>query len=251
MKRLISLAAVIFSIFIISFGSASDNTTAHADFGGVSHGHSHSHSHSYSHHSYRRTRSGSNDDSDNSPLKYAVAGIVAVGFFAYFKLNKYEESKNYEYNVFTIKPNFDKDDMNAHIRNIFTELQEAWMIKDISSVRRYLTERYFEKNQKILEKTLINPDLCNIIEDIDIAYVRITDCAKLFGKYAFRAEIKVKMLDYTVKRNSDIIDGEIVIDGNSELRVTRIYTYEFECPENSAYPEKWKLNNIKLEKQLV
>ncbi len=251
MKRLISLAAVIFSIFIISFGSGSDNAkmVVHADFGGVGHSGG-GHSFSHSSHSYRSHHSGTHDFEDILLLLI----IVGFGVFVYLVLrgiSERVERKHREYNVFTIQPNFDKDNMTDHVRNIFTELQEAWMIRDISSVRRYLTDRYFDKNQKILERTLIKPDLYNIITEIDIRYVKITKCAKKFGKYVFKAEIKAKMLDYIVKRDSEIIDDDIVMSGSSKLRVTRIYHYEFECPENSAYPEKWKLNNIKLEKQLV
>lgn len=123
------------------------------------------------------------------------------------------------------------------------------MIRDISSVRRYLTNRYFAKNQKRMEINFIEPDLYNIIDDIDIVYVGVTDCAKKFGKYLFKAKIEVKMLDYIVKRDSDNVDGDIVMSGSSKLRVSRIYTYEFECRENSSVPEEWKLRNIEMIKQ--
>ena len=247
-KRMISLTAVISGIFILFF---SDNAVmnAHADFGGVGHSGG-GHSFSHSSHSYRSHHSGTHDFEDILLLLI----IVGFGVFVYLVLrgiSERVERKHREYNVFTIQPDFDKDNMTDHVRNIFTELQEAWMIRDISSVRRYLTDRYFAKNQKILERTLIKPDLYNIITEIDIRYVKITKCAKKFGKYVFKAEIKAKMLDYIIKKDSAIVDGDVVMSGSSKIRVCRIYNYEFECSENSANIEDWKLKSIVLVKKAV
>ena len=182
-KRMISVAAVIFSIFILFF---SDNAVmnAYADFGGVGHSGG-GHSFSHSSHSYRSHHSGTHDFEDILLLLI----IVGFGVFVYLVLrgiSERVERKHREYNVFTIKPKFDKDNMTDHVRNIFTELQEAWMIRDISSVRRYLTDRYFDKNQKILERTLIKPDLYNIITEIDIRYVKITNDMHMFLLLQFR-----------------------------------------------------------------
>ena len=250
MKKKFLIASAIFFLFIASFGIVENTfTVAHADFGGVGHSGG-GHSFGHSSHSYRSHHSGTHDFEDILLLLI----IVGFGVFVYLVLrgiSERVERKHREYNIFTIQPDFDKDNMADHVRNIFTELQEAWMIRDISSVRRYLTDRFFDKNQKILERTLIKPDLYNIITEIDIRYVKITKCAKKFGKYVFKAEIKAKMLDYIVKKDSAIVDGDVVMSGSSKIRVCRIYNYEFECSENSANIEDWKLKSIVLVKKAV
>lgn len=248
-KRLISLAAVIFSIFILSFSSGSDNaiTIAHADFGGVSHSYrSRSHSHSHSHRFRHSHRSDGKIDKWDI-LECSVCGFVLVAYLAN-KFNLFEKYYNRKY--YTIEPAFDKEEMKDHVKKVFTELQESWVKRNISSVRKYLSDNYYERNQQILQREYLDTDHYNIIEDIDIYYVKLTKAAKNINKYGFEAEIKVSMYDYVVKKYYDIFYRNELVSGSKDEKVNRIYRYHFECSENSANIEDWKINSIRLVKNV-
>ena len=238
-KRLISVAAVIFSIFILSFSSVSDNAVmnAHADFGGVSHSH---HSRSRSHRSSHSHSDGKIDKRDI--LEYSLCGICLVSFLVkkFDLYGKYRDRKYY-----TIETSFDEEKMKDYVRKVFTELQEAWVRRNISSVRKYLSDDYYKRNQKILEREYIDRNRYNMIEDIDIRYVKLTKASKSINKFVFEAELKVSMYDYIVKKYYDIFYRNELVSGSKDKKVTRIYRYNFECPKNSDDPEDWKITEIR------
>lgn len=256
MKRFFSVIAVFFCLFMFAFHveKSEDIVNAHADFGNVGHGGGGGNGGGHSAHGYgNRSYSGYSDDDDDKAVIFIIGGIMIIGATAAYKYIQWEQKqktireKSAKRKISVIRLSFDKSDMERYIEDLFMKLQETWAARDITPVKKYLTEDFFEKNQKILEKEYIKPDLYNVIEDVSISRITLTNGVKKGGKFVFEAHINAQMTDYVVSRNSDIVD-EVVVKGSDKVSVNRKYKYTFECADDSSVPENWKLKNITLVK---
>lgn len=256
MKRFFSVIAVFFCLFMFSahVEKSGDIMTAHADFGNVGHGGGGGNGGGHSAHGYgNRSYSGYSDDDDDKAVIFIIGGILFIGAAAIFKYIQWEKKQKIirqneaKKKISVLKLSFDKSDMEQYIENLFMELQETWSARDITPVKKYLTDDFFEKNQKILEKEYIKPDLYNVIKDVSISRITLTNGVKNDSNYVFEAHITAQMTDYVVSRNSDIVD-EVVVKGSDKVSVNRKYKYTFECVDDSSVPENWKLKNITLVK---
>lgn len=256
MKKIFSVIAVVLCLFMFSahVEKSGDIMTAHADFGNVGNGGGGGGLGGHSAHSYgNRSYSGNGSEDDDKAVIFIIGGILFVGAAAIFKYIQWEQKQKVirqnaaKKKVSVLKLSFDKADMEQYIEDLFMKLQETWSARDISPVRKYLTDDFYEKNRKILENSYIKPDLYNVIEDVAISRITLTNAVKNDDDYVFEAYINAQMIDYVVRRDSDIVD-EAVVNGSDSIPVSRKYKYTFECSGNSNVPENWKLKNITLVK---
>lgn len=263
LKRLFSLIAVLFCLFMLPFHTFDTKMmTTHADFGdygldsdsgggGGGHG---------SYHSY--DDSGSSDSSGGVTLTkketavmfsvVAVASVLVIILLRYLskrsskKIDQYyEEHKNDKslmYDVsdecMKLRQQIDEERFCEYIRELFIKLQKAWEEQDLRFVSDTMTDELYDRNDKLLQVRYINSDRTNKIEVLSIDNIEIMTIRNNGGGYAMEAKFIAVMKDYVFdNKTKEVVRG-------SEFSKRREYKWLLVCDEMSPYPEKWKLSQI-------
>lgn len=127
------------------------------------------------------------------------------------------------------------EQMRDHAKNVFFDMQEAWMNRDIDSVKDLITPRLYNDYKKQLERMKSHHEK-NILSGIHVSNVKIIGCEDYLDNSndCYVAHIKGNMLDYTInERTNQIIRNE----DKEDQRFTD--TYHFIRKDN-----QWLLNHI-------
>ncbi|MGE5395714.1 MAG: Tim44 domain-containing protein [Candidatus Saccharibacteria bacterium] len=127
------------------------------------------------------------------------------------------------------------DQMRDHAKQVFFKMQEAWMNRDIDSVKHIITPRLYEDYKTQLE-TMKSIGEKNILSGIYVSNVKIIGCEDyLDNSYdSYIAHIKGDMLDYTINEQT-----KEVIKNQEKENERFTDTYHFIRKDN-----QWLLDHI-------
>ncbi len=130
---------------------------------------------------------------------------------------------------------WDANKMKAHAKSMFFSMQQAWMDRNIDSVKELITEELYEDYKQQLA-FMTNSKEINMLESIDVSSIRIISCEDFNDntKDSFIAYIKGSMIDYTIYEKTKRVKK------NHKKEVEDFKdTYHFVRQDN-----KWLLNYI-------
>jgi hypothetical protein len=125
--------------------------------------------------------------------------------------------------------------MKAFAKSIFLKMQQAWMYRDIDSVKEFISKDLYDDYEEQLDIMKVNK-VKNILEAINVSDIKIISCEDYQdnSKDSFIAYIKGSVIDYTISEETQRVIKNVK---KEEERFTD--TYHFIRHEN-----KWILNHI-------
>ncbi|MBQ3346953.1 MAG: TIM44-like domain-containing protein [Synergistaceae bacterium] len=118
-----------------------------------------------------RSRSGfmdSDDDEDSFDECGGVAFVLVVFFVFWFMIHRNSKKRQEQRNIINIQdtvrvlrpmseyleldPEFDEERLRTLMSNLYVQMQETWQKKDISSLRPYMTDKFFSQMDGQLEQ---------------------------------------------------------------------------------------------------
>ena len=236
-----------------SSGGSSDSTWGSRDSSSRSSDSSSGSSHSYSTRSSSssyRDRSNNNNTEGSTALGNILEAIVIIsivisivkviktdpGKIQYRPVNRtvkappihkeYYQSEGdtliIEKRIKTIDESFSAEEFITWTKDFFVKLQEAWMNKDWDSVRLFETKELFEQHKSQL-KGYIDSHQTNMLENIIVEGVYLTDFRKSNGRDVLTVTLNSKMIDYIIDDNTKkIIKGNKYTQRKSTYKLTFI-----------------------------
>ncbi len=113
---------------------------------------------------------------------------------------------------------FDAKEFINWVKDLFIKLQEAWSKKDWECARLYETKELFEQHKSQIQG-YINCHQTNILEEISVEGVYLSDFRKSEDKEVLTLSLNSKMIDYIIDD-----DSKKIIAGNKNT--VRRSTYE-------------------------
>ncbi len=178
-----------------------------------------------------------------------MIGVFILAFTIGFRGNKNViTNKNYNrvtnYNKLTSDdilnqiPSLNIEDFYQESFNIYKEIQLAWMDNDIERVRSIISDEMFNTYKMQLE-TLKAKNQKNMMEDITLVDVYITNIRKQDNKEIIDVIMKVKCKDYLIDINTNkVIRGQKNKVWNYEYKLSYIRSVGFNevnyCPNCGA-----------------
>ena len=94
---------------------------------------------------------------------------------------------------------WDMESMKGRIRVAFFRIQEAWMQRDQTIAKDYLSSSLFKKHESLTDK-MLSEHKKNMLEKIELSEIRIVEVADYKDDSADRIWVYIKgsMIDYTV-----------------------------------------------------
>jgi len=103
-------------------------------------------------------------------------------------------------------PNFTEDKFNDLCMDIFFKIQGAWANRDMSSIRRLLTDDMYRIMQDDAEK-MKQEGKFNKLENIAVRTVDISEAWQEQGKDFITVRFLANLLDYTVSESGELLSG--------------------------------------------
>lgn len=130
---------------------------------------------------------------------------------------------------------WDSNKMKALSKNMFFKMQQAWMNRNIDTVKEFITDGLYVDYKQQLDIMVTNQEK-NILESINVADIKIISCEDFSdnSKDSFIAYIKGSIVDYTISEKT----GRIIKNEKQEEEKFKD-TYHFVRQRN-----KWLLNYI-------
>jgi predicted lipid-binding transport protein (Tim44 family) len=119
--------------------------------------------------------------------------------------------------------------------NVFFNVQEAWMVRDMSSARTLLSPEMYETLQHECER-LRTERRVNYLDHITLRSVRVTEAWQESGQDFVTVHILASLMDYTIDE-----DSKQVVEGS---RTTSIRFEEYWTFVRPVGPNAWKLSAI-------
>jgi hypothetical protein len=165
-------------------------------------------------------------------LIVGVAYTIIVSVILYIKTSDSNLILNWAYKKDKI---WDSKRMNALSKSIFLKMQQAWMNRDIDSVKKFISLDLYNDYKEQLELMKLNKEK-NILESIYIINVKIISCEDFNDntKDSFIAFITGVITDYTIRE-----DTEEIIKNKKKEREDFTDTYHFIRQDG-----QWILNYI-------
>lgn len=168
-----------------------------------------------------------------------IIGLIVWGIYTliisiilFFKVGKSRRviKKSAEQDSFW---NFDQ--MRDNAKKVFFKMQDAWMDRNIESVKDIITSRLYDDYKTQLELMKKNSEK-NILSGINVTDVRIIGCEDYLDNShdSYIAHIKGEMLDYTIDERT-----RRIIKNPDKKAESFTDTYHFVRKDN-----KWLLDNI-------
>lgn len=118
---------------------------------------------------------------------------------------------------------------------VFFNVQEAWMVRDMSSVRTLLTPAMYDTFQQECER-LRAAGRVNYLDHITIRSAQVTEAWQESGQDFVTVHLLASLMDYTIDENS-----KQVVEGSRTTPVTFEEYWTFVRPVG---PQAWKLSAI-------
>lgn len=135
----------------------------------------------------------------------------------------------------SMDPKFDPDDLVERVRFIFTAVQKAIVMRDVTPATEWLTPEMFGVLQQQASE-LRSKRRTNMIEDIQIAESSLSEAWQETGQDFVTVCIKGTMVDYTLDdANQTVVEGS---------KTDRSAFAEFWTFTRPVGPNRWKLSSI-------
>ena len=121
------------------------------------------------------------------------------------------------------------------VSEVFFNVQEAWMVRDMSSTRTLLSSEMYETLQRECER-LRAEGRVNYLDHIAVRSIQITEAWQEGGQDFVTGHILASLMDYTIDESS-----KQVVEGS---RTTAIQFEEYWTFSRPVGPNPWKLSAI-------
>ena len=131
--------------------------------------------------------------------KFSSSGSVAPG------ATRTDASKLTPVSQYTaLDPGFDEAALEEKLSNLYVKLQNAWTAKDISPVRPYFTDAYYNQMERQCQRYVEN-HMTNHVDKIAVLGVSLQGYYQAGNMDHMIAEVRTRIVDYTV----DDATGEV------------------------------------------
>ncbi len=105
-------------------------------------------------------------------------------------------------------PDFVAEDFMAYAKNVFMDMQLAWMNRDLHTIRPLLQENLYDQTQKQVQAKIAQ-GLINKLERISVHEAYLTSCGKDDNYEYITVFLRAKMVDYQVEeKTGNIVSGD-------------------------------------------
>lgn len=136
-----------------------------------------------------------------------------------------------------IDPSLDKESLKKQVFDIYKDVQIAWMNFDDNKLRTNLTDEIYNMYSSQL-KTLKLKNQKNIMEDITLNQVEITDISIDNGIEQIEAQLIVTQYDYVVDKTNKVVRGTDQYKNKVHYKITLVRHMENnkldKCPNCGA-----------------
>lgn len=112
-------------------------------------------------------------------------------------------------------------DAERRIREIFMQVQQGWMERNPYISQRYMSERLFSEQSDDIQE-MIDDGVRNILENITIVDIKITEKSGSYSSGRMAAYITASMIDYEVDENTGSVVGG---DRNFKEEFTELWRF--------------------------
>lgn len=162
-----------------------------------------------------------------SGLIYLISRIFCKGIYTLsdysnksLKNNRHYELYVLPYDITKIKkilPDFDKEEFQNIVYNIYVNIQKAWMNFDYKTLRKYTSDELYNLYYSELEVLKLKNQQ-NIMEEFELHNFEITEMEHSNGKIALEVHMIVDCYDYVINKNNHVVRGT--------KKYKNIYEYE-------------------------
>ena len=104
-------------------------------------------------------------------------------------------------------------------KNLFVKLQEAWSVRDWSTIRCLESNELFEQHQRQLQGYIDNHQI-NKMERICVKSAKLSNFEQIGDKDILTVILESKMIDYIIDdRTQEILKGDKVTDRHSVYKM--------------------------------
>lgn len=118
-----------------------------------------------------------------------------------------------------IDASIDKVELEKEAFSIYKNIQEAWMNMDYEALRKYTTDELYNMYESQL-KTLKIKNQKNIMKNIELKNIKITDINITNGVEKITFYLDVHQYDYVVDSNNKIVRGNDKVKNDVEYIIT-------------------------------
>ncbi len=169
--------------------------------------------------------------------------ILLIGGIVYFLFKRFKKNpsgniretvKNETTNKEDTKEFFSEKYIKNFIKDIFIKLKKEWSNGELTTIKKYLTERLYNHLEMEL-MDLTQKGLTNVIKDINVKNIDIIHKEKLpDGNNLVIAEIDAEMINYITDQNGKVISG----NPDKKIRVKEYWSIV-------GKTLNWKIDDIK------
>ena len=193
--------------------------------------------------------SGTTIYTDDDGLGYIIIIIIIIVIIVVIanqiKINRNVNNSSKEFSYFDltddkikyIDASIDKEKLKEEAFSIYKNIQESWMNMNYESLRKYKTDELYNMYESQLKKLKIKNQK-NIMKDIELKNIKITDINITNGIEKITFYLNVNQYDYVVDSNNKVVRGNDKIKNNVEYIITLIRSMKDEkldkCPNCGA-----------------
>ena len=170
------------------------------------------------------SNSGSSGDSDLSDNECMGVGFVLLVFFIFWFIVHRRSKKQRERHEMTINepvrvlrpmdeyleldPDFDEERIKTLIANLYVQMQETWQAKDISSLRPYMTDKFFSQMDNQLDQ-FRKMGRTDYTERIAVLSTDLRGWRQAAGMDYITVGVNARIVSYTLDdRTGELISGD-------------------------------------------
>ena len=226
-----------------SHSSSSSSSSSSRSYGGYSSGSSrHSSSNNFSSNGFNSltATSGALGGNDSDDIMGVVAVFVLVGiFFLLISMRKKQRQSPVIINTnravrqlnpmedyLKLDPNFDGERITTLIANLYVQMQETWHAKDISPIRPYFTDEFYNQMDKQLEE-FRKQNRTDYTERIAVLNVELIGWRQAKGRDYITVGLNTRIVSYVL----DDMTGELV---SGDKKKEKFMEYELELTRKSG-----------------
>jgi predicted lipid-binding transport protein (Tim44 family) len=172
--------------------------------------------------------------------------LIVYAWYVNRRINKKKLETEQLLNTISQKdPAWNEPKLEAHVRQTFFQIQEAWSKQDLARLQSLLHPQLFSEWKAKIELMQSN-DERNIMEDLMVDDVRLVEARNYRDKERdiFTACIDAWATDYTIRKNGDIVSSNTRSGrkaAKEQEAFREFWTYE-------RHEEKWLLLRIDQDK---
>ena len=170
------------------------------------------------------SNSGTSGDSDLSDNECMGVGFVLLVFFIFWFIVHRRSKKQRERHEMTINepvrvlrpmdeyleldPDFDEERIKTLIANLYVQMQETWQAKDISSLRPYMTDKFFSQMDNQLDQ-FRKMGRTDYTERIAVLSTDLRGWRQAAGMDYITVGVNARIVSYTLDdRTGELISGD-------------------------------------------